>query len=108
MGRLLEDMGRMKAEGQSKMMKSYGIIALGSLVIAFVLSPAIAFAGSYQQLSGFPLGLEVGFTNWIGFIAPVTLGGVLWEGKSWKFWVLNADYYFVLLLAMGVILAVWV
>ena len=49
----------------------------------------------------------VGFWNWLGFVAPVTLGSVLWEGKSPKLWVLNNGYYLVSLIVMGVILALW-
>lgn len=45
-----------------------------------------------------------GFWNWLGFIAPVTLGVVLWEGKPWKLWVLHNAYYLLALLVMGVIL----
>lgn len=41
------------------------------------------------------------------FIAPVTLGVVLWEGKPWKLWVLNNGYQLLSLLVMGVILAIW-
>lgn len=49
----------------------------------------------------------VGFWNWLGFVAPVTLGGVLWEGKPWKLWGLNNGYQLLSLLVMGVILALW-
>jgi hypothetical protein len=48
-----------------------------------------------------------GFFNWIGFIAPVTLGTVLWGGKSWKLWLIDNGFYLIDLLIMGMILAVW-
>lgn len=48
-----------------------------------------------------------GFWNWLGFVAPVTLGAVLWEGKHWKLWFLNNGYYLVTLLLMGAVLALW-
>ena len=44
---------------------------------------------------------------WLGFIAPVTLGSVLWEMKSWKLWILNNAYYLVVLVVMGLIFTLW-
>ncbi len=52
-------------------------------------------------------GVSVGFGAWIGFVAPVSLGIVLWDGKPWKLWMINAGYYLVGLLLIGSILALW-
>lgn len=102
-----EVMEKMKKEGQAKMMQSYGIMAVGSLIMAYVLSHAVVFASNYMQVSGIVGGLETGFASWIGFIAPATMGGVLWEGKPWKWWFILAGYYLVNLLLMGLILGAW-
>ena len=97
------------AAGKDKgMSKSYALMFIGSLVMAYVLAHALVFAATYLKASGVSAGLTAGFWNWLGFIAPVTLGSVLWEGKSWKLWVLNNAYQLLNLLVMGVILAVWV
>ena len=48
-----------------------------------------------------------GLWNGLGFVALVTLGVVLWEGKPWKLWVLMNGHYLVSLLIMGVLLAFW-
>ena len=93
-----------KAKG---MTTSYILMFVGSLVMAYILSHALVFAMSYLGTSGVSAGFTAGFWNWLGFIAPVTLGSVLWEGKSWKLWILNNSYYLVSLLAMGMILAMW-
>lgn len=93
-----------KAKG---MQKTYAIAFVGSLVMSYVLAHALVFASAYLQVSGMAAGLMAGFWNWLGFIAPVTLGSVLWEGKPWKLYVLNNAYYIVSLLVMGAILAVW-
>lgn len=93
---------------KAAMMKSYGIQAVGSLVMAFVLSHALVFAQSYLGTSGVSAGLQTGFWNWLGFIAPVSLTSVLWEGRSWKMWVLTNSYNLITLCAMGVLLALWV
>jgi hypothetical protein len=88
--------------------KSYMFMAIGSLIMSWILAHAIIFASAYLVFYGFTAGITIGFLNWIGFIAPVTLGSVLWEGKPWKLWVLNAGYYLVGLCLMGAILAVWI
>ena len=94
-----------KAKG---MAKSYVLMMLGSLVMSYVLAHALIFASTYLHASGVSAGLTAGFWNWLGFIAPVTMGVVLWEGKPWKLWCINSCYYLVALLIMGSILAVWV
>ena len=92
---------------QKEMGKLYAIQFLGSLFMAYVLSHSIVFANFYLGTSGIYGGLMAGFWNWLGFVAPVTLGSVLWEGKSWKLWCFNNSYYLVMLLVMGVILSLW-
>lgn len=93
-----------KAQG---MWKNYLINFIGAFVMAYVLAHSLVFASAYLEVTGLGAGLQGGFWNWLGFIAPVTLGSVLWEGKSWSLWVLTNGYYLVTLLVMGVILAVF-
>ena len=83
---------------------------IASLVMAYVLAHSLGFvvlAAEYLGLSDVSSGLQAGFWNWLGFVAPVTLGAVLWEGRPWRIWFLNAGYWLVSLLAMGLILALW-
>lgn len=89
------------------MMKSYTLMGVGALFMSAVLAHSIVFGEAYLKVSGVSAGLQAGFWNWLGFIAPLTLGPVLWEGKPWKLWFINAGYYFVGLLAIGVLLATW-
>ena len=109
MGISHDEMERAKSDPAMKahMYRSYALMFVGSIVMAFVLAHALIFASKYLGVSGLTAGLQAGFWNWIGFIAPVTLGSVLWEKKPWMLWVLNNAYYLVLLLAMGIILATW-
>lgn len=104
MGFTQEQISAAKKKG---MAKQYALMFVGSLAMAYVLAHALVFASAYLKTSGVSAGLMTGFWNWLGFVAPVTLGSVLWEGKSPKLWVLNNGYYLVSLLAMGVILALW-
>ncbi len=109
MGWTPEKMDAMKKDPNMKgmMMKSYALMTLGSLVMAFVLAHSIVFAGSYMHVSGISAGLQGGFWSWAGFVAPVTLGAVLWEQKPWKWWLLLNSYYLVNLHMMGIILGMW-
>lgn len=86
---------------------SYVAMFIGALFMSYILAHAQIFASAYLKVTGVPSGLMTGFFNWLGFVAPVTLSSVLWEGKSKKLWLLNNGYYIVTLLAMGTLLAIW-
>lgn len=95
------------AEMQKKARPAYAASFVGALVMAYVLSHVLVFATTYMQVSGWMAGLSSGFWMWLGFVAPVTVGSVLWDGKPWKLWFINAGYYLVALLVMGAIIAAW-
>ena len=48
------------------MAKSYAIMFVGSLVMAYVLAHAIFFASTYLNMTGLPAGIMSGFWNWLG------------------------------------------
>jgi len=104
MGFTKESMNAAKAKGMSK---SYALMTIGSLVMAYVLANGLVFGNSYLNMYGVSAGLQGAFWYWLGFVAPVLLGLVLWDGKPWKLFFLNAGYYLVSMLAMGAILAGW-
>lgn len=79
----------------------FGLIA--ALVMSYVLAHFVDFARATTAAGG----AQAGFWSWLGFVATVTLGGVLWEGKKWGLWALNNAYQLLSLLIMGIILAVW-
>ena len=99
---------RIEAAKAGGMGKNYAITFAGALVMSYVLAHSLVFASTYLNVSGVSAGLMAGFWSWLGFIAPVTLGTVLWDGKPWVLWILNNAYQLLLLLLMGVILALWV
>ena len=99
---------KLEAAKQKGMGKSYALMFVGALAMAYVMSHALIFASEYLGEVGVTAGLMTGFWNWLGFVAPVTLGTVLWDGKPWGLWILNNAYYLLSLMIMGVILALWV
>ena len=99
--------GSMSPDQKQGMWKRYLIAFVGSAIMAYVLSHSLVFAEAYLGTTGLSAGLQSGFWMWLGFVAPVTVGMVLWEGKSWKLWTLLNSYHLVQLLIFGAILALW-
>lgn len=82
---------------------SYAINFLTLLLMAFVLAHFV----DYAQATTFIEGVQLGFWVWLGFIATISLGSVLWENKPIQAYLLNAGYQLVSLVLMGVILTLW-
>ena len=93
--------------GNDFMVKMMVIGTIGALLMAFVLAHAEVFAGSYLSTSGLILGLSTGFWNWVGFMVPLHLASYLYEKRPVKLITINAGYWLVSMLVMGVIIAVW-
>jgi hypothetical protein len=100
-GRSNGDLNKAKKKGMAGTMLA-GFASI--LVMSYVLAYFVGLAGASTVLEG----AQVGFLLWLGFIATVMLGIVLWENKPVKLYVLNIAHYFVVMLMMGAILAVWV
>ncbi len=99
-----------KLMGMSEMKVSVASVIVGivgALLMSYVLDHALIFANTYMGTSGVGAGLIVGALNWLGFIAPVTIGVVTYEKKPFSLWLINGGYWLVSLLVMGIILAVW-
>ena len=86
--------------GKKEMPKTYGMMFIGSLITAYVLSVFIGLAGATDIMSA----AQVAFWAWLGFVATVMLGGTLFEGKSWTLFALNAGYNLVIFVVMSAIL----
>ncbi len=86
---------------------SYGLMGLGSLVMAFTLSRILAFGVRYLGLGGLSLAFSTSLFLWVGLVVPITIGVVLWDGKSWGYWALTYTYYLVGFLLMSSILTFW-
>jgi len=76
---------------------------LGNILMAFVLAHAIRYA----QAQGAAQGMMVGFFNWLGFVATVTLGSVLFEKKPLKLFFINNGFQLLSMIVMSVILVTW-
>ncbi len=85
------------------MAKTYLMAFAGNLAQAMVL----AYFIYWTAVTTLPTGLLTGFLVWLGFIATVMLGSVLWEHKPWRLYFINAGYYLTALLVMSAILVLF-
>lgn len=99
-----EKMEQMKAKGMGG---SYVIMVIGSLLMSFIFARFVSFTEAGYDIWSWVVGFRLGFEIWLGFVAPVTVAMVLWEGKPWKLWMIVAGYSLVGLCLMGSILAAW-
>lgn len=76
---------------------------IGQLLAAFVLAQ---FVG-HLRLNTIGAAISMAFWIWLGFVATVLVGSILWENKPAKLFAINAAYNLVLLAVMASILALW-
>lgn len=97
--------GKSMKSKKSGMTEKFAIAFLGSLVMAYVLAHFVSYAtGGYPTLMD---GVATAFWAWLGFVATVSAGMVLWGGKSLKLYALTAGNDLASMLAMGIIIAAW-
>jgi hypothetical protein len=105
----------MRAMGKTEAdMKATGGAASGyvgsliaSLVSAYILAHFVAYAASFTGDVSAWGGVIGGFWAWLGFTAATGITSVLFEGRKWSLYLINAGYYFVAFVVMGALLAVW-
>ncbi len=85
-------------EGKKKMIPSVITGFIAAIVTALVLAIFIGTGATWLE------GVSVAFYAWLGFIAPVMLGMVLWECKPFQLYVINVTYQLVSIVIMGAII----
>lgn len=99
----MELTGMKPSDADKKAMpKKMLVMAIASFVMAYVL---VHFTQPAESLS---MALEWATWLWLGFIATVTLGGVLWKKEPHALWVLDNGYRLVSILVMTWIVYSWV
>lgn len=91
--------------GQKKrgMIHIWILAFVGAFITSYVLYHFTVLL-SMETLADALLGA---FWIWLGFIAPVQLGIVLWDGKPWKLFVLLAAYHLINLMVIAGVLVLW-
>lgn len=85
------------------MLLRYLVYFAGMFIMSFVLAHILLFMAASTVLEG----LLTGFWLWLGFIAPITLGGILWENKPIMLFVLNNVFNLISLGILSTILVLW-
>lgn len=98
------DKKKMEEAKKKGMTMNYVIMIISTLVMSYILAHFVKYLGA-TNIAG---ALQAAIWIWLGFIATVQIGIVLWEGKPWKLYFLNAAYWLVNLAVMAIILALWV
>ena len=78
----------------------FGLIA--GVVVAYVMFWFGAAWGVYDWTGA----LQLAFWCWIGFIAPILLGTVIWEQKPFRLYLINVLYWLVTFIVIALILLV--
>lgn len=99
----LSGLSEAKFEDSKKkgMGKTYAISTLGSVLMAFVLAMVFQFVGTFATIDA----IILAFWLWLGFVAPVMVNSVLFEGKSWNLFWINSGYQLASLILMALILS---
>ncbi len=100
MGYSAKDIENAKKKG---MTKSYLIGLIGQLILSYVLANFIIYADAKTIIEG----IQIGAFIWLGFVATISLGMILWDNKPIKLYIINTSYWLVSLIIQGIILSVW-
>lgn len=82
---------------------SYAITTVAAFIQAWVLAHFIVYAGS----NTFWEGVVTAFWLWLAFTAVVLATNIVFEGRPWRLWQINANYFLLVLVINGGLLAAW-
>lgn len=103
----MRELGISKSDMNKKAQKSMVTSMVGGLIaqiiMAWVLAMFISATGSVGALEG----ILSAFWIWLGFVATISLGIVLWEGKSMTLFWINSFHWLVALVIQGAIIGAW-
>ena len=93
-----------QAKAKKEMSKTYGLMFVSSLVMAYVLAHFIWYAAP-GSLTLF-IAVKTAVWAWIGFVATSAFSKFLFnvEKKPWSLFAIETGYYLVTLIVMGAIL----
>jgi hypothetical protein len=87
--------------GKKRMPLTLIVALIAGIVVGYVLDWFGIAWGVYDWAGAVELAIWI----WVGFVAPVLLGSVLWERRPVKLFCINAGYWLVTLVVMSLIIA---
>lgn len=97
------DEEKMKKGGQKMMMAAMFFGLLTSLIMSYVLAITLQAFGVETITEA----LQVAVMMWLGFIATVGFGVVIWEMKPVRLFIITSGFWLISLGIMSAILTVW-
>jgi len=94
---------QMAAEGQKDMGKTMTVIAICTLIMAW----AVAVLAGYTHLETWMQGLKLGLLCWFGFAATMGLIETMTSRRKMASYYIDAGYWLVSLVIMGIVVSVW-
>ncbi len=82
---------------------SYVFAFVAALLTNWVFAQVLTLSGA----TSVSIGMLVGFSLWLGFIATTLLSSLLWEQKPLRLYLINAGHYLLVFLINGALLSVW-
>jgi hypothetical protein len=109
-GKLWMRLANIHMTGKEKLSDMSGKMLLNFLVnvvSAYALAVVYLLISTSSFGSGSAIwnGIFAGFLAWFGFLVTSTSIDVIWMGKSFKLWLFEVCSSFIVMLAMGVIIA---
>lgn len=89
------------------MKKNMPLIMIGGFGTSYIFALTIGFLFQLLQVSDVMSGLKIAVILWFGFNAVIQFGMVLWEGKPFKLFVIQAAYWLASFTAVAAILSTW-
>ncbi|MEK7092886.1 MAG: DUF1761 domain-containing protein [Patescibacteria group bacterium] len=90
----------MTERGKKSMLVRVLVAFLASMVAAYVMRFIGVALGVYDWVGA----VTLGFSCWIGFVAPAMLGTVLWEQKPIRYYAIVSGYWLVAFIVMALVL----
>jgi len=110
LGKLWMRLSNIQMTGNEKLSDMYGKMIWNfvvNVVTALALAVVYALTASSPFLTGSAVlnGIIIALVVWLGFLVTSTSIEVVWMGKSFKLWLYEAGCSFVVMFAMGAIIA---
>jgi hypothetical protein len=90
-------------EKENNPLKTYPLLFLAQLVMAYVLARIMVYADATTLAEG----VRIAFLGWVGFTAATMFANSIFEGTKLKKLGVDSGFHLVALLTYGVILGIW-
>lgn len=99
--------GLTKADMEKAMKKGMGKTYLAAFFTSSIMAAVFQMFLMNFGLLETKSAMLFGFWIWLGFFATTALGSVLWEGKKFQLYLINASYSFFAMMLMALVLSSW-